>query len=159
MQREALRQAEHLFASLLDRAFSGEESRRVNSVKSDGSAVAAEKVVGRFSGTPSTSPFRFVPHETSCAASLCSPSRFHVGASRGPVKVPQGRGRSLVLPNHTVRRTGQLVDVGLVGNVKQDRKDSEYLTEFDCKRATYRQLGWTYLLRQTRKSQVAMPYT
>jgi hypothetical protein len=24
---------------------------------------------------------------------------------------------------------------------KQDKKDSEYLTEFDCKRATYRQLA------------------
>ena len=41
---------------------------------------------------------------------------------------------------HTVRRTGQLVMAWVV-TFKQDRKDSEYLTEFDCKRATYRQLA------------------
>ena len=39
--REALRQAEHLFASLLYRAFGTEEPRRLKSVKSQGRAVAA----------------------------------------------------------------------------------------------------------------------
>jgi hypothetical protein len=41
---------------------------------------------------------------------------------------------------HTVRRTGQLV-LAWVVTFKQDRKNSEFLTEFDCKRAIYRQLA------------------
>jgi hypothetical protein len=41
---------------------------------------------------------------------------------------------------HTVRKTGQLVMAWVV-TFKQDRKNSEFLTEFDCKRARYRQLA------------------
>jgi uncharacterized SAM-binding protein YcdF (DUF218 family) len=42
-------------------------------------------------------------------------------------------------PN-TIRRTGQFAMVWVV-TLKHGEKHSEYLTEFDCNRATYRQLA------------------
>ena len=42
-------------------------------------------------------------------------------------------------PN-TIRRTGQLV-LAWVVTFEQDTRHSEFLTEFDCKRATYRRLA------------------
>jgi hypothetical protein len=42
-------------------------------------------------------------------------------------------------PN-TVRRTGQFV-MAWAGTFKQGKKHSEYLTEFDCRKAMYRQLA------------------